>query len=371
MRGEVLLGVVVAREDCVRKSIDFDVSANGHVGWGDEGTAVVDVLVLSTFQEFAFDDARVLLSGLVNRDAVISQVEGNNESAVNVLRHTGVEAGRVSEDLLVIVDTLEEVTLGLVWHKLVDVAEGVSLVTEAIVWWDNESLLLRDGWLLDRADWELVTVLRSVEVLGEFIDASDLINSTEGVDDTSWVDLVAGEVVIPNKVLAWLVHIKSVWKFLSSQEEGEGVTSVIWAVGLSDLDGVIGQVVVEDVWQVLADSEESEHLSVFVQELLLGGNFAATEALFKVLQKLNVSLWSNWNATVSKRVLWTVLCIWELSSLFLEELSGEGIAVVNAELATVNANVEADAEIAWHKWALGAILLQGHLPLEEGALRRA
>jgi len=283
MRSEVLLGVVVAGEDCVGESVDFYATAKGHVGGRDEGTAVVDVLVLSTFQELAFDDAGVLLGGLVDRDAVIGQVERDDEAAVDVFGHSGVEAGRVAEDLLVVVYALEEVTLGLVWHELVDVAKGVSLVTEAVVGWDHESLLLRDRWLLDLADWELVTVLHSVEVLSEFIDASDLVDSAEGVDDTSWVDLIAGEVVITNEVLAWLVHIESVWKFLSSQKEGEGVTSIIWAVGLSDFDGIIGQVVVEDVWQVLADSEESEHLSILVQELLLGGNFAATEALLEVL----------------------------------------------------------------------------------------
>jgi len=56
---------------------------------------------------------------------------------------------------------------------------------------------------------------------------------------------------------------------------------------------------------------------------------------------------------------------------YLEELSREGIAVINAELTTVDANVEANAEVAGFEWALGAILLQRHLPLEEGALRRA
>ena len=56
---------------------------------------------------------------------------------------------------------------------------------------------------------------------------------------------------------------------------------------------------------------------------------------------------------------------------YLEELSRESITVINAELATVDANVEADAEVAGHEWALGAVLLQRHLPLEEGALRRA
>ena len=116
VRSEVLLGVVVAREDGERVSVDFDVSAKGHVGWGDELAAIVDVLVLSALQELAFDDTRVLLRGLVDRDTIISQIERDDEAAVEVLWHSRIEAGCVAEDLLVVVDALEEVAFRLVWH---------------------------------------------------------------------------------------------------------------------------------------------------------------------------------------------------------------------------------------------------------------
>ena len=146
-----------------------------------------------------------------------------------------------------------------------------------------------------------------------------MVDSTKGVDDTSWVDFIASKVVVSDEVLAWLIDIKSVWKLLSSQEESKGISSIVWSVRLSDLNGVIGQVVVENVRKVFADGEESQHLSILVQELLLGGNLSTTEALLKVLQKLNVSLWRNWNTTLSEFILWAVLCGWLLSSLFLSQ----------------------------------------------------
>ena len=36
-----------------RVSIDLHDTADGHVSWGDEGTALIDVLVLSLVQELA------------------------------------------------------------------------------------------------------------------------------------------------------------------------------------------------------------------------------------------------------------------------------------------------------------------------------
>jgi hypothetical protein len=120
---EVLARVLVAGQDVERVTVDLDVAAKRHVSRCDECHAVVHVLVLPSLQELAFHDAGVLLSRLINRDAVIGQVERNDEASVEVFRNPSIEFGGVPQDLLVVVNRLEKVTFGLVRVELVELAK--------------------------------------------------------------------------------------------------------------------------------------------------------------------------------------------------------------------------------------------------------
>ena len=233
-------------------SIALHVTADGHVSWGDEGTALIDVLVLSLVQELALNDSTVLLSGLIDANVVIGQVEGDDESTVDVLRHASVELGGEAEDLLVVVHGLEEVNLGLLWDELVHLSEGVLLVTETVIGWSD--WLHGLSWLLELhlAERELVAILLSVVLLGEGVDTVDHVDAAVGVDVGGWGDLVASQVVVTDEVLTWLIHIKSVWQFLSSQQNCKSVSSIIGIMALTDLKGIVSKVVMYDIWQLLA-----------------------------------------------------------------------------------------------------------------------
>ena len=63
---EVVGGEVVGREDMEGVAVDFDVATDWKVCRCQERVVIVDVLVLSAVEELAFDDSRVLLSGLVH-----------------------------------------------------------------------------------------------------------------------------------------------------------------------------------------------------------------------------------------------------------------------------------------------------------------
>lgn len=179
--------------------------------------------------------------------------------------------------------------------------------------------MLGDNWLLDLADGEVVAIFVSVEILSELVDAGDLIVSAERADAASWVDFVTSQVVVTDEVLTGLVNVKTVRQLLSSQEKREGVATVIRAVRLSDFDCVIGQVVVNDVRELLAVGEETQHLAVMVEELLLRGNLATTEALFEVLNQLLVSLWWDRDARLGERIGRCLLGVWLGSSGQLSE----------------------------------------------------
>ena len=50
------------------------------------------------------------------------------------------------------------------------------------------------------------------------------------------------------------------------------------------------------------------------------------------------------------------------------ELSCVVITVINTDLSSINADIDTNAEVLWHEWALRTILLQDHLSLEESTL---
>ena len=127
-----------------------------------------------------------------------------------------------------------------------------------------------------------------VVLLSEGVYAVDHVDATVSVDVRGGRDLVASQVVVTNEVLTWLVNIKSVWQLLSTEKDGESISAVVRVMALTDLEGVIGQVVVHDVGQILAACEETQHAAVIVQELLLGLDFAATETLFHEVSHLRV-----------------------------------------------------------------------------------
>ena len=140
---------------------------------------------------------------------------------------------------------------------------------------------------------EIVTVSLHVELLGEGIDSLDHISDTVGDDVACGSDLISGQVVVTNEALAWLVHIETVGELLTTEEEGEGISTVIGAVALTDFKCVISEIVVNHVIQVISRGEEAQHAAIVVQELLLGLNLATTEALLHEVSHLGVSLGSN------------------------------------------------------------------------------
>ena len=286
----------------VGEAVDLDVATDGHIGGGNKVIVLVNVLVLCAAQERSFDDAGVLLSGLVDRNRVVSQVEANDEAAVNVLRDASVEPGGVAEDLLVVVHSLEKVTLRFLRNQVVDVAEGVFLLTEAIV---RRNLLL--NWRagsghLDAAQLKEFAVLAGIEFLSVLVNASDVERSAKRDDRTLGVDFVASEVVVTDEGETRLLHFVGEGNALSPEQEGEAVTAIVGMVHLTDFDGVIGQEVVDHEGKVFALAEETEHFAIVVQELLLGGDTATSKRLFHELLEVVVLWASNLDLRVGKGV---------------------------------------------------------------------
>ena len=287
---KVLLGVFITGENVESVAVDLDITANREVSSSQEGVVVVHVLVLAAMKELAFDNARILLGRLIHTNRVVSQVEGDNETAGNVFWDACVELSREAEDLLVIVHSFEEVSLGSLRHKLVHLTEGVALVTETVIgWlWSGHGLgRLRE---LDLAEREIVTVFLHVVLLGEGIDSLNHISDTVGDDIACGRDLVSGQVVVTNEALAWLVDIETVGELLTTEKEGEGISTIIGAVALTDFKCVISEIVVNHVIQVICCGEEAQHAAIIVQELLLGLNLATTEALLHEVSHFGVSL---------------------------------------------------------------------------------
>lgn len=224
---KVVACVVITCHDVERVAVDLDVSTDGHVAWSDPGVIVIDVLVPVAVKELALDDTRVFLGRFVDRDAVISQVEGNDEAAVNVFWNARIETSCESEDLFVVIDTLEEVALWFFWDELVNIAKRVFLVSDSVVWRNLGGNGLWRSWELNFSERELVSIILLIEHFSGLIHTFNLEDAAESIDVTCWCDLIAGQVVVANEGLSWLVHIEAVWKFLSTEEEGESVAAIV------------------------------------------------------------------------------------------------------------------------------------------------
>ena len=218
---EIFTRVLIAAENAEVVTIDLDIVVDTKVARRNELHVVIDVLILLSMEEGSLDDTRVLLSGLEDRDSVISQIERDNESPVNILGHLSVELSSVSEDLLVVVDVLEEINLGLLWHEVIDITESVYLVTETVMGRD----LHDDGGsglrLLDVAEREMAMILLQIVVLRGLVGTADSENSTISRQRVAKFDLVARQVSITDERLTGLVDVENLRQLLSPEVDRE------------------------------------------------------------------------------------------------------------------------------------------------------
>ena len=155
MSSEIFGSVLIGIENMEVVTINLDVTTDWKVSWSNEVVVLVDVLILSSLEEWTFDDTRVLLGRLEDGDGVIGKVERDNKSSVNVLWDFSVEPGSVSQYLLVVVHVLEEVDLGLLWNEVIHVTKGVNLVSETVVSWHLDNNCISWFWLLDVTQWHV------------------------------------------------------------------------------------------------------------------------------------------------------------------------------------------------------------------------
>jgi len=124
--------------------------------------------------------------------------------------------------------------------------------------------------------------------LSVLIDSGDVERAAKGNDGALRINFIAGEVVVADKSKSRLFHFIGEGNALSTEEQRETVAAIVGVVHLTDLNGIIGQEVVNDEGEVLTDAEETEHFAVVVKELLLGGDSATTKRLFHEFFKVVV-----------------------------------------------------------------------------------
>lgn len=368
MSGEVLGGVVIAAEDMEVVTVDLDVSTNSELSWSNEFLVLIDIFVLSSFKEGSFDDTRVLLSWLKDRNGIVSKIEGNDESPVHILWHFCIESGGISENFLVIVHIFEEVDFWLLWNQIIYVSERVDFVTESVVRWDLNDNSLSGLWLLNLSNWEVSVVLSEVVILCELVDTLDGEGSAVSNKRFLESNLIAGEVSVSNEGLSWLIDGESFWQFLSSKVHGKGVSSIVGEVDLSNLDSIVSQEVVEDEWQLSGLDKESQYFSVVIEELFLRGHSSSSKLLLQELEELLILLWWDGFAGVHEGVLWAALCLRLNLVDVCEKLSGVLVGVIDPDGPAADANIKAHSEIGWLERHLRSILLDDHLPFKESSL---
>lgn len=204
--------------------------------------------------------------------------------------------------------------------------------------------------------------------MGEFVNTLNTKAPSISNKILIWANLITGKISISNELLSWLVYSEGFWELLSSQVDGEGVSAVVGEVTFSNLDGIVSKEVMPDELETFRLNEESENLSVEVEELLLGSNLSSSEFLFQELKELLILLNNMWHLGLSETVRWDIkaLALWLVDGF--EEFSGVGITVSHSDRSAADSDIEADSEVGWLEWHGGAVLLDDHLSVEEGSL---
>jgi len=151
------------------------------------------------------------LSWLEDGDGIISQIERNDKSTVNVLWDFSVESSSISENLFVIINIFKEVYLRFFSDKLIDVTERIDFVSKTVVWWNLNYNRVSGFWLLDVTEWEMSLVSAQIVILSEFVDPVDIENSSISYKRLFKTYLVTGKISVTDEFMSRLIDLESFW----------------------------------------------------------------------------------------------------------------------------------------------------------------
>jgi hypothetical protein len=125
-----------------------------------------------------------------------------------------------------------------------------------------------------------------VKIISELVHTEDSEVLAVNMHDTVGLEVHGSEKVFLVD-LARLVEGELLVHFLSFEHERERVTAVVGRVDFADVDGVVGQVIVNDV-RILTLNMELQDFAVVFQKLFLGFHTASTQFVFQVVHHLRV-----------------------------------------------------------------------------------
>ena len=349
MRLEPLAGVLIARVNVEVVPVDLDVAADRHVTGRYKLVVVVHVLVLAALQELALDDSRVLLGRLEDRDRVVSEEERYDEFAVDVLRHTRVETGDVTQHGLVIVHILKEIPLWLLWQESINETQRIHLVSKTIVWRDLSNCGASRSRVFDLTNLKATAKLCLIEVLCEVIYSSYLEVTTESINCLIWENLIKGQVVVAQESKTWLAYAEAIRDLPSLKKKSKVVSTIIRVVDFSDFTSIICQVVVNNEWHFVIASKEPEYFAIIIEELLLRGDSATSKGLLHEFLHFTVSENRFLYQSLSEAVKGDGLRLRLRLLLEFKEITSILIAVTNSNLSSQDLNICADSEISREK----------------------
>ena len=83
------------------------------------------------------------------------------------------------------------------------------------------------------------------------IDSQNSISAVEGNNWLSWINLITCQIVVSNKVKTWLVDVRSEGELLSLKKLGESVTTIIRVVDFTNLNSIVGHIVMDNEGKIL------------------------------------------------------------------------------------------------------------------------
>jgi hypothetical protein len=88
---------------------------------------------------------------------------------------------------------------------------------------------------------------------------------------------------------AWLCNIEALGESLTFHQKGEIVAAIVRVMHLTNLNGIVSQEVVDDVWEVIEATVETQNTTIVVEELFLALHAATAQRLFHIFFQTGIT----------------------------------------------------------------------------------
>jgi len=252
---------------------------NQKVSWLEVSIIIQGILIFALFKELSSINSWISLIWFINHDGIIIQVECDDEFSLSIFR-SGIFEFSNELQVILVVHPLIVILIGGLTQKPIAMAEGIFFTAKSIVGRRNIFNFRLWLWQFNLSKWEFVIILLLVVILSKFITSHNKESSAKDIKISSISNIIRADKIVLNRQ-SRLVKSESLWQSSSLHHQSKAIFTRVSIVDFSDFNSIISKIVMQDVI-ITALTEESQNLSVILQELFLALLSSTSKLAFQV-----------------------------------------------------------------------------------------